>query len=1148
MNQFDPSADEHRFPPVFATNNPETKETVAEKIRLLIQGSLSGLAIAPSMAIASAYINPAGFALIADQLERIPRVRLLLGAEPESGATKDGSADYLADPSWLSRVLALHEEWLKAERDLTGFSKTNDQNARRMLSWLVSIDDVGRSRVEVRRYTKGFLHGKAFIIDHSNYSGLLAGSSNFTFAGLSLNRELNLGYPNTGETYRVQRWFDDLWEDSESYDLAGLYQDRWEPHSPWMIFMRMLHELYGNSEDDQKIEEGLPLTKFQRDGVARMLRLINENGGVLVADEVGLGKTYLAGEVIRRAVEVDRQKALIVCPAALKRTVWDKFLDKYGFSRRAKAISFDQLRLNYDQDEAFRAELDDYALVVIDEAHNLRNPNTSRAGAVNALLGGRHSKRVVLLTATPVNNSLMDLYSLISYFIKNDGNFAHIGIPSIREYIKSAQALDPDSLSPQHLFDLMDQVAVRRTRRFVKKNYAGDRIELPSGKVETITFPKPVVERIDYELDEQGTGLLDAVLRAISVDENDPLVVDFAHRHYRADKLLLARYTASAYLRSGDLELFQLKNSGLLRSALLKRLESSPIALAKTFNTMFASHNTFLDALEHGLVLAGEALSEWTSSGDEDLDVFIAALDEKAQTQVQRAEDFHADELAQDVRADLELLMSLRDLAHKVAETADTKAARLIEELRKIADLASRVDQSGLSESSRRKTIVFSSFADTVINLQARVEQAINDAPSDDPLSRFRQRIGRPVYGAQGGTDQEQRAREIEHFAPETAGSLSDGGIPLSDDLYDLLFATDVLSEGVNLQQAGRMINYDLPWNPMRLVQRGGRIDRIGSKHSYIHIGCFFPADHLNEILRLEEILMRKLAYADAAIGSSTVLPGQRHKSDMVLIDTREQIEALARQESDLFDFDGDPGALSGEEYRRRLEKALEDPTYKRRVASLPYGSGSGFISNSATENGFVFCIKMGGHPKPWFRWVPVDEDWNTVYVAEGENFLAQADSDILTCLINADPVVESTERYLPAEIYDKAFAAWDVASSDAHSTWQYLTNPNNLAPELEKAFRDAVDLVHFQGGFLGVAHQAELAAKLGGRWGPEVKRAVRGIISGDNLSNRDKVEGLLRVAEEFGLEVPRPPEPLDAIATGEVRLMAWMAVTRRGG
>ena len=1139
-----------RFPPVFATNDPNVPETVAEKIRLLIDGSLRELRNPPNMAIASAYINVGGFSLIADQLTKLDRIRLLLGAQPEVSVGTTESQDYTKDPTWISDVLAQHEKWLKAERDLTAFSRANDQSTRRMVDWLTALDDQGNQKVEVRRYTDGFLHGKAFIIEHPTHSAVLAGSSNLTFAGLSLNRELNLGYPNTGETGLVQQWFDDLWSQSQPYDLAALYEERWEPHSPYLIFLRMLHELYGEPEEEHRLDAGLSLTEFQRDGVSRMIRLLDAHGGVLVADEVGLGKTYLAGEVLRRAVDVDRQRALVVCPAAIKESVWEPFLDRYGLSRRGQVYSYDQLRLRYDEDDKgeFRRELDDYALVVIDEAHNLRNPNTLRSEAVNALLGGQYPKKVVLLTATPVNNSLFDLYTLVSYFIKNDGYFAHIGIPSIRGYIKNAQSLDPESLSPQHLFDLMDQVAVRRTRRFVKKNYQGDRIEIESGRTETIKFPTPKVTRFDYKLDGPGRELLERVLEAISVGEHEALVVPFNERHTVANRLLLARYTPSAYLRTGDLETYQIRNSGLLRSALLKRLESSPYALKKTFETMIASHGAFLSGLESGLVLAGDALSEWTSAESEDLDSFLQDLDEKALSQVQFAKDFYADELKQDVLDDQKLLEDLRNLAHDVAESADHKADKLIEELRSIALLASKIDGSGLSETARRKTIIFSSFAHTITDIHRRVSRAVNEAHLDDPLRQFANRIAQPIYGAKGGTDQHQRTIDISRFAPETAGKLKVDGTPIYEDRYDLLFATDVLSEGVNLQQAGRMINYDLPWNPMRLVQRSGRIDRIGSKHAYINIGCFFPADQLNEMLRLEETLMRKLAYADAAVGAGEVLPGQKSKTEVVLADTKEQLQSLVEERPDLFEADGHAGALSGEEYRRRLTKAFEDSTYKSRALSLPYGSGSGFVSSHAMSNGYVFCTKIAKHPQPWFRYVPVDENWDPIFGEPGSDVLAHAlvIDDTLTSLINADPLLETVERHLPHEVYDKAFTAWDVAASDIHATWQKLTNPNNLAPDIERAFRDAAEVVYAHGAFLGVAEQGALAARLRGRWGAEIKKAVREILTDESLTERERVEKLKVLSDEFGLVPSKAPEALPPVTKDEIRLIAWMAVAAK--
>ncbi|WP_276941584.1 MULTISPECIES: SNF2-related protein [Ferrimicrobium] len=1139
------------FPPVFATNNPDSNETVAEEIRRLIEGSLEELRQSPSASIASAYVNVGGFDLLADQLEALPAVRLLLGAEPEVGMGTPLVADYLFEPTWLSGVLTNHDRWLAAERDLTAFSLQNDRSARRLVAWLRSRNEDGSEKVEVRRYTRGFLHGKAFIVDHPTHPAVLAGSSNLTYAGLMTNRELNLGYPNGEHTHLVREWFDDLWNEAEPFDLAGIYATRWEEHSPYLIFMRMLHLLYGDQEPDRALEAGLGLTSFQRDGVARALRILETHGGVLICDEVGLGKTYVAGEIIRRATEMDRQRVLVLCPAAVRETVWEKFLDSNGFSRRARVYSYDTLRnrlLDQQTAEDFRRELDDYALVVIDEAHNLRNAAAQRSRVVTDLLGGKFPKKTVLLTATPVNNSLMDLWTLVSYFVKNDGALAAIGIPSIRGYIASAQTIDPESLSPQHLFDLMDQVAVRRTRRFVKRNYRGDTFRSPTGAMTPISFPTPRVKRLDYGVAQLGTELLTQVLDALMIKDDDELVVTFEKRRVRDNRLVLARYTASAYLRTGEIEKFQVHNSGLLRSALLKRLESSPNALASTLETMIGSHNAFLSALDRGYVLAGDALSEWISSASDDLDTVLASLDDaKGGTQIQGASLFHVTELREDVVGDRDLLVELQAIAQRVARDYDHKATRLVEELREIAREAETVDRSGLDASDRRKSVIFSTYTDTIIDLAEKVTRAVELAPASDPLSTFRGRICAPIYGAKGGTDQEARARDIMRFAPRTAGSLRDDGTPISEDRYDLLFTTDVLSEGVNLQQAGRMINYDLPWNPMRLVQRAGRIDRIGSLHDHIVIGCFFPETRLDELLGLEATLMRKLAYADAAVGTGEVLPGQGSKTEVVLADTAEQIRALREERPELFEGEGDLGAISGEEYRRRLSQATSDnERFRNRLLKLPFGSGSGFRSDRIDRNGYVFCIKMGEQEKPWLRFVPVDANWDPL-PTDSDNTEPgfEISDDTLTALSYADPGDEHTSRWLPSEVYEKVFPAWAIAASHAYRAWSYLTNPNNLRPEIERAFRDGAEYVLAHGNFLGSDTQNTLAERLSGRWNAEVKRALRQVLDDEQTTSREKVERLASIADVYGLTTTKAAEPLPLIHPDEVRLVAWMAIAR---
>ena len=276
---------------------------------------------------------------------------------------------------------------LRVERDLTGFTLEADRSARRLVAWLRKAAETGEPRVEVRRFNKGFLHGKAFIAIHPTLPAVLAGSSNFTYAGLARNRELNLGYPSGEYTQLVIDWFDELWDDAEPFDLAAFYEARWMPHPPWVVFLRMLHELYGGDRDDDDRRLGLELLGFQRDGVSRALRLLDDLGGVLVCDEVGLGKTFIAGEIIHQASVRDRQHVLVITPAALKDSTWVPFLRRFNlYSNRVQVVTYDDVRLGTRPE---LQNLDQYALVVIDEAHNLRNPAAQRSKAVEELLGWR---------------------------------------------------------------------------------------------------------------------------------------------------------------------------------------------------------------------------------------------------------------------------------------------------------------------------------------------------------------------------------------------------------------------------------------------------------------------------------------------------------------------------------------------------------------------------------------------------------------------------------------------------------------------------------------------------------------------------------------------------------------------------------------
>ncbi|MEV0947546.1 SNF2-related protein [Rhodococcus sp. NPDC049939] len=1138
--------------PDFATNHSlsDAATTVADKVNDLFRLLRKNKVAPPPIAIATAYINPAGFALVADELEMAPRVRLLLGAEPDAESIRAIASGDSDQDSRRDDAIQHHQAWLESERDRMGFARVPAAEARRMVEWLRSIGPEGTARVEVRRYSGGFLHGKAYLVEDEATQAAIAGSSNMTYAGLAHNAELNLGTGGgTNSAAKVREWFEHFWELSDQYDLAALYGRLWDPHTPWTIYLRMLWELYGehlDADENPNVRTGLNLTRFQADGVARMERLLDEHGGVLVADEVGLGKTFLAGEVIYRTANLNRQQVLIVAPAALKTSMWEPFLVTHDFSRWVRVYSYEEVRNRLDPDrgpiDAFMREIEDYSLVVIDEAHNLRNSGAQRSGAVDRVITAGNPKKVVLLTATPVNNSLIDLETLVKYFIRDDARFASLGIPSMREYIKQAQAIDPANLTPEHLFDLMDQVAVRRTRKFVKEHYANELIIGPDGKPTSIKFPQPTVRRIDYDLDTEGLALIDAMVYALD-DPTDPHAPRaWEDRSRDPKRLMLARYLSSMYTIDHDLQEYQASNAGLLRSGLLKRLESSPQALQASLEKMIVSHQAFLNALSKGFVLKGEALNEWVSSDSDDLDEFVAEFDKD--DQIDSVDGYHLRQLQADVESDIGLLRELCDLAEAVIAGIEPKAQKLIEELTRIAEEAQRVDPRGLSHADRRKVIVFSAFTDTIIPIHEAVLEATKAAPAGSPLADYKDRIAPPIMGtyakaiergAHGGVDQGGRASTIAGFAPQTAGPRNAAGEPTATDEFDILFTTDVLAEGVNLQQAGQMINYDLPWNPMRIVQRHGRVDRIGSKHDYVYLGLFFPTERLDALLELETRLEAKLALADAAVGAGDVLPGRGLGYEVNLADDQ-VIDEFER----LLDAGGSSASLSGEEYRRRLFGAFDmEPLLKDEVLELPYGAGSGFVNPAVHGNGYVFCIKIGNSAKPWFRYVPATDNWALRHTEDGHPIVS---SDTLISLRVADPQNASPERWLPDEVYDGAFDAWEVARDSAYTSWKELTDPNAFQPDLPLSFRDAYALVLRKGAYLGRESQIALANRLRSVPSAKVSRQVRASLN-QGRTDEERIALVTNVLDESGITAPPPRDPLPDIEKHEVRLVTWMAV-----
>ena len=1082
--------------------------------------------------LATAYFNLGGYMLLADALDHLTGARILIGAEPtppENRKRKLGVESPRPERAArvrLSRALAEHQRGLATERDMLGFSLEADAAAQRLVGWLRS------GSVQVRRLEDRFLHGKAFLVSNRSH-GVVAGSSNFTRAGLATNLELNLGNYAPHTVAQVSEWFDELWEQASDYDLAALFESRFEPHPPQLIYLRMLWERYGaelaeEAESDPAGARQIHLTSFQTDGLWRARRILAERNGVLIADEVGLGKTFLAGELIREAALDRRQRVLVITPATLRDGPWRAFKQQHLLPM--ELISYEEMmadaRLNPEHATHARlaAEINEYAMVVIDEAHNLRNPSTQRAEALRRLLAGSPPKKLVLLTATPVNNSLWDLYHQLGYFLRNDAAFADAGIPSMRDHFAHAMSLNPDDLTPEHLFDVLDAVAVRRTRSFVKRYYPNDTVPI-RGRQQIISFPTPRVLKVTYDLDEVLPGFFDHIAQALDPDgePDDP------------GTLTLARYAPSMYRVGQPPESYEMQLAGLLLSGMLKRFESSPHAFAETCERMANSHDAFLTLLDAGRVATGDALADWVATDTDDMDEVDSYLDAHIGLTFDAA-DYDTDRLHSHVARDRDMLRSFAARARTVTRAADPTLAELTQQL---ADIAAEADATGIGPDdtrNRRKVLIFSYFADTVDWIYEHLEDA---AAADPRLAPYTGRIA----SLSGHTAAASKEAVVWGFAPDTADAPAD----FSQDRYDIVVTTDVLAEGVNLQQARHIINYDLPWNPMRLVQRHGRIDRIGSPHAEVFIRCVFPDARLDDLLNLEERLHRKIEQAAASIGVGEVLPDHRGR-DLTFTETREEIERLRRQEADLFERGGTArGALSGEEYRQELRQAIEQGRLEQ-IQRLPWGSGSGMAVRAGSRGrpGYVFCVRVADSERTLFRYVEPGDIGapRTGTNPEGTDGRAVVVDDTLSCLDRARPPDGfDTPRTLDDDTHRLAFDAWDIARNDVLARWNFMADKANLEPKVPAAMARASDILRDHPP--PELTQDQLDDAIDCLSAPYPERTIRTFRTAVAATTdpTEQADNILSAIRALGLEPYIPPEPLPEITADDIHLVCWLAL-----
>jgi SNF2 family DNA or RNA helicase len=797
--------------------------------------------------IATGYFEVSALLALGEAWQQIERIRILMGDETSAQTRK----------TLLEALAQKTDESIESH-------KIGDDT----LSGLEAVREALRQgRIQVRVYDRSKFHAKCYLM-HTRPPQLvnfgLVGSSNFTKAGLTSNIELNLLSSEQHQLKALQDWFEHVWRRSHeaNADVLKVIERHLQLFTPFEVWAKALYEYFlGREKPVTEWEERESvvypiLSKYQQDGYRAALAIAERWGGALICDGVGLGKTFIGLMLLEYHLR-QRDRVLLIVPKSARESVWESAIRQYLHPHYRVACA-ENLKIHSHTDFGREGTIapdileyyrDFYNVILVDEAHHFRTPSANRSQALRALCDGGAGKCLYFLTATPINNSLRDLYHLINYIARDRQNyFAALGIQHLSRHFSEADS-SVDVVSAVQEADLLrtDQLlkalVIQRSRAYVK--------ETEQSNSKDPVFPKrekPQV--IPYSLKRVYAGLYDELRAAF--DRDDPL-------------LTLAIYNPERF-RKGEPDEKLLNRDrqviGLIRTLLLKRLESSYKAFEASLEDLLRKMAAFVEryALErwrswqaqhaHAWETIQQHLSERQADdepdseaeeGNEFDDVKVAELD-------QPPTEYNLDALLAAIEADMTLLIGLLDKVHQhlSPETDD-----------KLQQLLSVLQHDPLLQ--REKVVIFTEFRDTARYLWKQL-QAHGFAQLEELDS----------------TRTINREHVIKRFAPYY--NCTDAELPkFVSNQIRILISTDVLSEGLNLQDARLIVNYDLHWNPVRLMQRIGRVDRrlnpgiegrLGrSQPVTVHVYNFLPPNELEGLLGLYRRVTGKLLRISKTLG-----------------------------------------------------------------------------------------------------------------------------------------------------------------------------------------------------------------------------------------------------------------------------------------
>ena len=813
----------------FITN--EKEQNLLERFKALIKDT-------EFFDVLVGYFYTSGFHALYKSLEKTKKIRILIGIST-NGQTLDLIKQAQQQELQFSHVETKEHfpKILVDEMEQAEDSKKVEDGVTKFLEWLQC------GKLEIKAYPRENIHAKLYIMsfleDDRDVGRVITGSSNFTQSGLVDNLEFNTELKSRTDYEFAKQKFENLWKDavdvSDTY-VQTIQKKTWLNNTitPYQLYLKFLYEYFKDDlrQTDEVIFKYVPpefkRLEYQEQAVLNAKKILEEYGGVFISDVVGLGKTYVSAML---SSQLDGRTLVLAPPVLLEKAnpgAWPNV-----FSDFRVPADFESLG---KLEHLIRHGTEKYKNVFIDEAHRFRTESNITYEKLAQICRG---KRVVLVTATPLNNTPKDILSQIKLF-QNAKKSTIPNIPNLESFFRQLEQeikkLDRQKDRNEYIQtakenagkireSVLKYLMVRRTRKEIESYFADDL------KNQKLKFPKVEnPEAAFYQLNEKESGVFNKTIKLITQEF-----------HY-------ARYTPLLYYKGeNELEQFEIqsqKNLGcFMKILLIKRLESSFHAFRNTVDRFIANHRLFHKELIEGNVYISKKhtnkIFEFLDNDDENA---IQTLLETNKAREYPASDF-TDELKKNLENDLKILNKIQQLWGDLKR--DPKLLSFIELL------ATR------SVLKKNKLIVFTESKETAEYL---AEELKNRLP-DGRVAKASSHAGVIVFT--GAASTATREKVIENF---------DARVRLPKDDYRILITTEVLSEGVNLHRSNVVINYDIPWNPTRLIQRVGRINRVDTSFDKIYSFNFFPTEESNDQIKLKEAAEAKIQAFITLLGADARL------------------------------------------------------------------------------------------------------------------------------------------------------------------------------------------------------------------------------------------------------------------------------------